>query len=244
VNVAIVLPPDLHILDGAALAWLLIVWTGYNLAIDRRIGRVRGLNHDLRALRRRWFRLISARPDRITDVTLLGHTMRNVGFFASATLIVLAGLIGLLGGIDRAYEASQSLYLLAKTSPVLFQLKVFLLIGIFVYAFFRFTWSLRQYNYACVLLGAIPDGPDATEGSAEQADAAAEVLSRAVISFNGGLRAFYFVLAVLGWFVHPLALVAATTAVLFMLLRRQFFSHTADAVHRHLAAASEPKDRA
>ena len=34
----------------------------------------------------------------------------------------------------------------------MFDLKVLLLLGIFVYAFFRFTWSMRQYTFGALLI--------------------------------------------------------------------------------------------
>jgi uncharacterized membrane protein len=39
---------------------------------------------------------------------------------------------------------------------VAFELKVFGLIAIFAYAFFKFGWSYRLFNYSSILFGAIP----------------------------------------------------------------------------------------
>jgi uncharacterized membrane protein len=38
------------------------------------------------------------------------------------------------------------------------------------------------------------------------------------------LRGFYFALAGIGWFIHPLALVGAALVVTLILGRREFFS--------------------
>jgi uncharacterized membrane protein len=44
--------------------------------------------------------------------------------------------------------------------------------------------------------------------------------------FNRGIRAYYFGFAVLGWFVHPGLFAALTIAILAVLWRRDFHSHT------------------
>src|SRR3546814_10540910 len=58
----------------------------------------------------------------------------------------------------------------------------------------------------------------------------AELLSLAVGSFNGGLRAYYLSLSVLTWFVHPWLFIAVTTWMLMVMLRRQLLSRTFRAI--------------
>ena len=67
------------------------------------------------------------------------------------------------------------------------------------------------------------------------------VLSVAVATFNGGLRAYYFALAALGWFVHPLVFIGTVLWIVLVLLRRQFLSHTLSSV-RAYEAVLEAKD--
>jgi uncharacterized membrane protein len=63
----------------------------------------------------------------------------------------------------------------------------------------------------------------------------ATLLTLAVTSFNGGLRAYYFALAALTWLAGPLFFIAATIAVVLVLLRRQFLSRTAETVIAEVA---------
>jgi uncharacterized membrane protein len=51
-----------------------------------------------------------------------------------------------------------------------------------------------------------------------------------VVSFNGGIRAFYFSLAWLGWLIHPWVFFGATTCMALILLRRQLRSPSQAAV--------------
>jgi uncharacterized membrane protein len=78
---------------------------------------------------------------------------------------------------------------------------------------------LRQFNYCSTLIGAAPQGPD--DAFARRA---AEMATHASKDFNQGLRAFYFSLAALGWFVSPWLFMVATTAVVVVLFLREYHS--------------------
>jgi uncharacterized membrane protein len=109
------------------------------------------------------------------------------------------------------------------TTRLAFEAKVGGLGIIFVYSFFKFAWSYRLFNYAAILIGAIPVDPNdpGARGAAGRAAAMNIVAGR---HFNRGQRAFFFALGYLGWFVGPAVLVMTTLLVLIVLVRRQFFS--------------------
>jgi uncharacterized membrane protein len=58
----------------------------------------------------------------------------------------------------------------------------------------------------------------------------ARVVWLAIYNFNLGLRAYYFSLALLTWFVHPLVFVVASSWVVAVLYRREFRSRTLKAL--------------
>ena len=99
---------------------------------------------------------------------------------------------------------------------------------IFVYAFFKFAWSYRLYNYVAIMVGAAP--PAAAKDTAEAqafAHRAARLCADAGRHFNRGQRAFFFALGYLGWFLGPAAARAGTTAgVVVVTWRRQFDSES------------------
>jgi uncharacterized membrane protein len=45
-------------------------------------------------------------------------------------------------------------------------------------------------------------------------------------NFNQGLRAYYFGVAALSWFLHPLLMIAVTLGVVYVLHQREFCSRT------------------
>jgi uncharacterized membrane protein len=217
-------------LDLLALAVFLIGWVGYNFVFDRWLARRLGLNQNLKTLRLHWMRRLLERENRISDAALVGHTIHSTSFLGSATLLLLAALVGVLGNVETIWRVVNELSFAVPMSKAAFEAKLFLLIGIFVFGFLKFTWALRQFNYLCAMIGAAPPTNATAELHERAAAHMATLLTLAVTSFNGGLRAYYFALAALTWLAGPLFFIAATIAVVLVLLRRQFVSRTAETV--------------
>jgi uncharacterized membrane protein len=167
------------------------------------------------------------RENRIVDTTLVATMSNSVSFFAQTSIFILGGLIAVLGAQERVREVIADVPFAASASAVLWEAKIALLIVIFVFAFFKFTWSLRLFNYLLVLIGAAPLFDRIAAGEAAGvAQRAARMSNLAVNHFNVGIRAYYFGLAALAWFVHPLLFIAASAWVVVVLWRREFRSHT------------------
>lgn len=227
-------PPDMTVLDRVALSWFLLAWLGYGLAIHA-IPWGGSITTRMNDVRRAWMRTMLARDNRITDASLIGHTVHSATFFASTTMLALAALLGMLGAFDRTSAAIDALSFTAKTSRMLAETKLLLLVLVFAHTFLKLIWALRQLNYCLALLGAAPQKPDeATRDSL--AAPIATVLCLAIRSFNAGIRGYLFALAVFAWLLGPLAFLLATTGMVLMLLWRQFGSATAVAIrHSHAA---------
>lgn len=210
---------EISISDIIALTWFVALWVGYTTYADRYAHRARSLRAVMHAYREQWMQQMLRRDNRVMDVNILRNLLQGVAFFASASLLVLAGLLTILGSTDRAIEITRALPFAAKTSLLQWELKLLVLIVIFVYAFFKFTWALRQFNYCSTLIGAAPPGPD--DAFARRA---AQVSTNASKDFNQGLRAYYFSLAALAWFVSPWLFMAVTTLVVAVLYVREYRS--------------------
>lgn len=166
--------------------------------------------------------------NRILDASLLANQERVVGFFASATLIIVAAV---LTALSRAEELqSLALHVSPKGDISLQQieLKLLVLLLIFVYAFFKITWALRQYGFASVLAGSAPMPHESVGSEAKERFAFnfARLMDAAGHDNNSCLRAYYFALAVVFWFAGDLAFVAVTTMVVLVLANREFRSST------------------
>jgi len=207
--------------DIIALPFFLLAWVGYTFFAKYMAKRAHCLASVLDVHRVWWMERMLMRDNRITDAALLANLEKNVNFFASTTMIIIAAIL-------TALTTSADLSMFSQTLKGEFgQYKLLLMLAIMIYAFFTFTWSLRQYGFGSVLLGAAPI-PNQSEFNASQrkeyAYATAKVLDQAGHSFNYGLRSYYFTMAVLGWFVHPIIFMLAATLVVTILYRREFKS--------------------
>jgi len=108
-----------------------------------------------------------------------------------------------------------------------FEFKILVLIAIFTYAFFRFSWSMRQYTFVSLMIGALPSPEHFMAHPQEQMDYAHRVAAMtglAAETFNDGLRSYYFSFAVMGWFFSPMIFVMTTLLIVAILYNREFRS--------------------
>jgi uncharacterized membrane protein len=81
------------------------------------------------------------------------------------------------------------------------------------------------------MVAAAPKQPkDNPEQFAPLINAVAKITSYAGENFNSGLRAYYFALAALAWFLHPWLMIIGTAWVVAVLYRREFASRTLKAM--------------
>ena len=219
-------------LDLSALALFLSGWGGYHLMVERSAFGRNALNNRMNEYRLRWMLEMQARDVRVVDASLIATLQSGTSFFASTSLLALGGSLTLLRGADDALRILSDLPLGTPGSRREWDMKVVGLVVIFGYAFFKFAWSYRLFNYVSILIGATPS---AKSGRPDQrrltAMRAAEMNIVAGRHFNRGQRAFFFALAYLGWFIGPLVLMGTTALVVCAVLVRQFSSDA-------LAAAS------
>lgn len=221
---------SLSALDLVALGVFVLGFYGYG-PLTAWLLHERTINGSLHLVRLRWMRAFLARDNRIPDTQLLGHIIHSTTFFASTTMLLIAGMIGVISQAERAYQAVQQLAIAAPSGLDVFELKLLALIAVLASGFMRFSWAIRQLNYTVSLMGAAPLAEDATPADASVLDA---VLEQAVRSVNAGLRTFHFALALICWVAGPLALLAATLAVLAGLVWRQCSSPSSLAIRRHI----------
>ena len=211
------------VLDALAPLVFLLAWIGYARWADGP-GRP-SLMARMHEYRLAWMRRMLARENRITDLQVVLVLVQNIAFFASSSIILIGGLAAVLGARDQALAILAELPLAAPSAARVFDAKVLLLVLVFVYAFFKFTWTLRQFNYVAILIGAAPPPSEACSPGAERlVERAARMATRGADHFNKAMRAYYFGLAGLAWFVHPALLIAAVVWVVLVSWRREFRS--------------------
>ncbi|MFK8329939.1 DUF599 domain-containing protein [Pseudomonas sp. BJa5] len=214
-----------------AACWFVICWGGYTRYATWKGRDTACLASVLHLYREDWMRRMLMRDNRIADASVIGNLERNASFFASSTLIILAGILTVLGASDRAVSLLADLPLVQQASQGMSEIKLLCLATVFVYAFFTFSWCMRQYNFAAVLVGSAPMIGERHVSELERkafAQRAARVISMAANQFNFGLRSYYFGMAMLSWFIGPWLFMAMSTGVVLVLYRREFHSDVLD----------------
>lgn len=217
--------PNYTSIDAFALGFFILEWAAYTITLEHsKYGRD-SLSARMHAYREVWMRRLLAREARIVDTHILTSLQNGTAWFASTTLIAIGGALALLRATNEVLPIMANLPIGFNASPGLWEIKCFGLILIFVYAFFKFAWSYRLFNYVAILVGAMPFAVDRHTPEAEaHVVRTTKMFGAAARHFNRGQRAFFFALGYLGWFVSPWVFIVSTAAVVIVTWRRQFAS--------------------
>jgi len=197
----------------------LLCWIFYSFLVDR-IDRFRPSLSALMNLQRcRWV-ANAVHRDTPLDAILSSNLMSSVSFFASTTVLLVLALFTVFGQLPALTDALISVRLGLSGTAIQHQLIVMLIM--FLMAFLSFTLALRQFNHFCIMLGAA----DHTEQSnQEEIVAIAALNTLGARHFNQGIRAYYFSIAMLIWFVSPIAAIGTTLLIVMFLIHREYFSY-------------------
>jgi uncharacterized membrane protein len=212
-------------LDLVAFAWFVLLVGGYHIFILWRPPERQSIISAVQRHRVAWMRNMALRDNRAIDAILLGNLSHGNAFFASTSVIAIGGSAAAMGAGDQVQAVFERLPYAAKSSPDLWAAKILLLSAIFVYAFFKFAWAFRLSHFTAIFVGATPLPELANTAACEEhAERTAALIGIAADHSNSGLRSFYHAISALAWFFHPVLFMAATTWVLAILIRRDFYS--------------------
>tara|TARA_Y100000590_G_C15616304_1_gene975887 strand:+ start:668 stop:1369 length:702 start_codon:yes stop_codon:yes gene_type:complete len=198
-----------------------ITYTLYADVIGSRRGNLIGI---MKQHRLNWMSAMLNRENRLVDIQIVSSLYRNSAFFASSSLLIVAGLSTSLGATEKAIDFLTDLPLIIQNSRQMWELKVIFLILIFIYSFFKFAWSMRQLNYCSILIGSSNKYDNLNDNDFKIAEHASIIATKSALHSNRGTRAYYFGIAFLVWFLHPLLLIPITIFVVMVLYRREFRS--------------------
>ena len=212
--------------DILAVSFFVIEWVAYGFTLEHTAYGRNSLSSRMNAYREVWARRLLDREARMVDMQVVISLQTGTAFFASTSLLAIGGGLALLRATNDALAVLSKLPIDISPSPALWEMKCVGLILIFIYAFFKFAWSYRLFNYVAIMVGAMP-----LTSERDTAEAEAHVLRTARLfesagrHFNRGQRAFFFALGYLGWFVSPWVLFFTTALVVVVTWRRQFASN-------------------
>ena len=216
--------PHLSAVDWVSLAIFFICWSGYAWFSEHSSQGASGLTRTTQGYRLAWARRILEREVRISDSSLIGNLVNSVSFYANTTIYIIAGLIAALGAADQLLGIAADLPFAGPGNRELLEIKLMLVLACFVFAYFKFTWSLRQFNLLSILIGAAPVGPAGSPEIDTYIRRIAGTNNLAGDDFNRGIRAYYFGLAAATWLLHPILLTLTTLGITIVLYRRDYRS--------------------
>jgi uncharacterized membrane protein len=220
-------------LDYVAFFWFAGAWAAYAIALDHTLYGQRALNRRMNFYREHWMQQMLRRDMRMIDGQVSASLQNGTAFFASTSLLAIGGSLTLFHSTGDIISLVAALPFGVVPTRLQWEAKTLGLATILVYAFFKFAWSYRLYNYVAIMLGAAPPASEQdTPQAQEYVHTAAQVLADAGRQFNRGQRAFFFALGYLGWFVGPLPFIVATAGVVVVMWRRQFGSAAQRAIAR------------
>ena len=218
-------------LEIIAPVFYLVLWLAYEPAMRLRPQSGGEINANMVVIRSAWMRNMSHRENRFIDSQLMGHVINSASFFASSNLILVAGLAGALIKGQSTYSTLHGLPWVERTAPLLFELKLALIVLTMSRSLLDFIWSIRQMNYCLAAIGAAPIAASPATAKAYGA-AAASILNPALSTFSSGVRGYYFALAAASWLLGPLTLICVTLAAVTLLTWRQLNSRASDGVRQ------------
>lgn len=207
----------------------LLCWFAYTLAVPVLERRRPSLSVIMSMQRRRWV-ANAARRESPLDAILSGNLMSSVSFLASTSVLLVLAIFAAFGNLPALMQTLKTIGAPADYSISDIEIHLIVVMSIFVLAFFAFTLALRQFNHFCIMLGALD--PSGHTPPAE-IDAIARLNSLAAQNFNNGIRAYYFSVSSVAWFVDDWAAIGAGVITVGVLIHREFFS----TAHRLAASA-------
>jgi len=211
-------------LDYIAILLLIAAWQGIGWKIEHPSPGKQSVAMMMDDFRRGWMREMVTRQPRMFDAQVVAAMRQGSTFFASTTMIAIGGGLALLGNTEQLAGVASDLAI-GSAPALVWEIKILVVILFLANAFLKYVWAHRLFGYCAVLMAAVPNEPDDPQAYPRAAQAA-EICVTAARSFNRALRATYFALASLAWFLGPIALILGAAITFGVLYRREFASHS------------------
>ena len=145
-----------YTVDILAVGFFVLEWTVYAVTLEHSAYGRDSLSARMHIYREKWIRRMLDREARMVDTQIMSSLQNGTAFFASTSLLAVGGGLALLRSTNEALAVFGALPIDLSPSPALWEIKCVGLILIFIYAFFKFAWAYRLFNYVAILLGAMP----------------------------------------------------------------------------------------
>ena len=128
----------------------------------------------------------------------------------------------MLGATENAVSVLRPLPFVSPSDPIQWEVKILTLTVIFTYAFFKFAWAFRLFNYGSLMIGAAPFKAALDAEACLHVERATRINVLGARHLNRGIRAYFVALATLAWLINPFVFMAAVALVIIVLTGREF----------------------
>ncbi len=212
----------------------LLFWLSYGFVSDQFCRFRPSITQLMVHQRFRWV-ANAVKRDTPFDAILTGNIMNSVSFFASSSVLLILAMFAIFGQLNELLPALRTVQVSGAYSMGEYQLHLIIMLVMVVLAFLSFTLSLRQFNHFCILLGAADHSETADP---EETEAMAQLNAQGARYFNNGIRAYYFSIANVGWFISAEIGIALAILTFIFILHREFMSKS----HHAISRLPQPKD--
>lgn len=198
----------------------IVFWILYSF-LAARLERARpSLSIIMSSQRRRWVENALHR-DTPMDAILSGNLMNSVSFFASTTVLIILAVFAVFGNVPSVLRAVSAIQPESGITGSDIERHLIVALIMFGMAFLSFTLSLRQFNHFCIMLGA---GKHDEQSDPVEIRVITALNTLGARNFNQGIRAYYFAIAMVAWFISPWACLAISALTFLAILYREFYS--------------------
>lgn len=164
-------------------------------------------------VRARWAEaMLNRQGTEITAVQTLRNSVMAASFMASTAILLIIGALTVSSDLETV-SRSWGFLTGGIHHASLIGVKVALLLGDFLAAFFFFSMSVRLFSHIGYMVGVKPTNAD----DLVRTETVATHLNQAGHYFSLGLRTFFTSIPIIFWFFGPVALVVATVGLLWIL---------------------------
>ena len=141
-------------IDVLGLVVFSCCWLGYEPFLQK-ISKKSGLiTKDLSVVRKAWMKEMTLRGMKLFDSNLMAHAVNSATNFSSANLLLIAAVAGVLFSSHLPLRAVEALGF-DVSSPLLFQIKLALVVVCLTRGLLNFIWAMRQMNYCAAAMGSL-----------------------------------------------------------------------------------------
>ncbi|AGA64145.1 hypothetical protein B488_01520 [Liberibacter crescens BT-1] len=215
-------------IDYISLGLFILLWVSLS-QITKKVkifGRI-SLSRAMNKKRKEWVFNSLHRDLKMIDTQIFSGLQVGTSFLASTSIFALGSSFALLGAAEKADAVLHDLPFVRNGELTAFEWKVIGLSYIFGYAFFKFLWSYRLFNYCTILFGSIPIVKEVEANRQVAEKIATRVAYMNIIAadnYNDGLRTLFLSVGYLGWFISSYIFMITSTFLTGILFFREFYS--------------------